>query len=96
MRAPDFISPSKAPETPHPNKVKSLGLETGACQACEAQALVLGPLRTVNLWVILGMVFWEPLKLLVKGYVPIHLSGEVSELSLDSQRLKDSKKVKNH
>lgn len=31
-----------------------------------------------------------------KSYGPIHLPGEGLEVSLDSQRLKDSKKVKNH
>lgn len=59
-RSPDFISPFKAPETPPTNKVKSLGLETAACRDVWVQAFVLGPLTMGNLWVSLGVVFWEP------------------------------------
>lgn len=61
-----------------------------------AQAIVLGPLRKGICGWASGVVFWEALKLLGKGFGSIHLSGDSSEISLDLQRLSDSKKIKNH
>lgn len=92
-RSPDSICPSKAPETPLPTKVKSSSLETGTCQVVRGLGQFLG-LEKGDLSVGLGVIFWEPLKLLTKSYGLIHLSWEGSEISFRSRRLKRYKKLK--
>lgn len=90
-----FHQPSKAQETPSPTKVKSLSLEIGTCRDVWGLGQLFLGLRKGDLSMGLGVIFWEPLKLLTKGYGLFHLSWEGSEISLQSRRLKDAKKVKN-
>lgn len=89
--SPDFISLSKAPETPPPTKVKSLSLETGTCQDVWGLGQLFLGLEKGDLSMGLGVIFWEPLKLLTEGYGLILLSCEGSEISLHSRRLKDAR-----